>query len=62
MLRIVKRPRRRRGAGKTTEGGGSGPLDSVKLRLRCSSIAARTLPCQQAGAAVSVVQYARNML
>ena len=62
MLRIVKRPRRRRNTGNATEGGGSGSLDCVRLRLRCTSIAARSLPCQQAVAAVSVVQYERNML
>jgi hypothetical protein len=62
MRGIIKRFRQRGEAGKPTEGVGSSSLSCVRSRLRCASIAARDLPCQQTGADVSVAPYSLNML
>jgi len=62
MRGIIKRSRRRGRAGKATEGTVSGLLSSVRQRLRCAGIAARYLPCQQAGYCVSAVPNKGNML
>ena len=62
MRDIIKRSRQCGEAGKSTEGAASGSLSGVRSRLRCASIAARGLPCQQTGADVSVAPYSLNML
>jgi hypothetical protein len=62
MRNIVKRSRRRGKARKPTAGVVPGLLSSVRLRLRCVSIAARGLSCQQTGDDVSAAPYSLNML
>jgi len=48
--------------GKATEGVVCSPLSGVNPRLRCASIAARGIPCQQTARHVSAIQPNQNLL